>query len=301
MSNGRVLVTGRYGFTGRYVADALSAVGWQVWGASTHPTKETGAYDRFADLTDADSVSKLIDDVKPDAVVHLAGMAFVAHGETNDFYQVNLIGTRNLLDALARGGYGHKGVLLASSANIYGNAGSKFISENTLPDPANDYAVSKLAMEYMANLYHPKLPIIITRPFNYTGIGQDIKYLVPKIVSHFQKRKPYIELGNLDIERDLSDVRDVAHLYSALLECVDAPGKVFNICSGHSISLKEIVALCREITGHNIELIVNPAFVRYDEIKVLVGDASRLESLIGSPPRRPFKQTLEWMLNGHVG
>ena len=293
-------MTGRYGFTGRYVADALSAVGWQVWGASTHPTKETGANDRFADLTDAASVSKLVDDVKPDAVVHLAGMAFVAHGETNDFYQVNLIGTRNLLDALARGGYGRKGVLLASSANIYGNAGSKLISESAQPAPVNDYAVSKLAMEYMANLFRPKLPIIIARPFNYTGIGQDIKYLVPKIVSHFQKRKPYIELGNLDIERDLSDVRDVAHLYSALLECVDAPGKVFNICSGHALSLKDIVAMCRKITGHNIELVVNPAFVRYDEIKVLAGDASRLESLIGPPPRRPFEQTLEWMLNSQV-
>ena len=300
MSNGRVLVTGRYGFTGRYVADELSAVGWEVWGASTHPTKETGAYDRFADLTDADAVSKLVEDVKPDAVVHLAGMAFVAHGEANDFYQVNLIGTRNLLDALARGGYGRKGVLLPSTANIYGNAGGNLISENTQPAPANDYAVSKLAMEYMADLFRPKLPIIIARPFNYTGIGQDIKYLVPKIVSHFQKRKPYIELGNLDIERDLSDVRDVAHLYKALLECRDAPGKVVNICSGHSISLKDIVAMCRRITGHNIELIVNPAFVRYDEIKVLVGDTSRLDSLIGLPPRRPVEQTLEWMLRSRV-
>lgn len=293
-------MTGRYGFTGRYVADALSAVGWQVWGSSTHPTKETGTLDRFADLTNAVSVAKLIDDVKPDAVVHLAGMAFVAHGEPNDFYQVNLIGTRNLLDALSNGGYGRKGVLLASSANIYGNAGRNLVSESTPPAPANDYAVSKLAMEYMANLFRSKLPIIIARPFNYTGIGQDTKYLVPKIVSHFQKRDPYIELGNLDIERDLSDVRDVAEVYTALLESAGASGKVLNVCSGHTVALRDIIAMCRKITGHNIELVVNPDFVRYDEIKVLVGDTSRLETLIGRPPRRSFEQTLEWMLNSQV-
>ena len=103
--------------------------------------------------------------------------------------------------------------------------------------------------------------------------------MTPKIVSHFQKRKPYIELGSLDIERDLSDVRDVAHLYSALIKCVDAPGKVLNICSGRSISLKDIVGLCRKITGRNIDIIVNSAFVRHNEIKALVGDLPPRSSL----------------------
>lgn len=296
MSNGRVLVTGRHGFTGRYVATALASAGWQVWGGCSHPTEEMDSFDRVADLTDATSVAQLVDDVRPDAVVHLAGIAFVAHGSADDFYRVNLLGTRNLLDALARKGYGKNGVVLASSANVYGNARVSPISESTEPAPANDYAVSKLAMEHMARLFSNQLPIVIARPFNYTGVGQDPKFLVPKIVSHFRKRAPMIELGNLDVARDFSDVRDVAAVYAALLDGRQVSGETVNICSGRAIALGEIVDMCRSITGHAIEIAVNPAFVRADEIKTLNGDPSHLEKLVGELTRHRFEDTLKWML-----
>ncbi|MFD1193914.1 NAD-dependent epimerase/dehydratase family protein [Seohaeicola saemankumensis] len=298
MSKGRALVTGRYGFTGHYVAEALATAGWDVWGACSHPTEDMGPLDRVADLTDAVSVSQLVDDVRPDAVVHLAGIAFVGHGSVDDFYHVNLLGTRNLLEALSRGGHGQRGVVLASSANVYGNARQTPITEDTPASPANDYGVSKLAMEYASRLFADDLPIVITRPFNYTGVGQDPKFLVPKIVSHFRSRAAHIELGNLEVQRDLSDVRDVARVYSALLESRDAHGKILNVCSGQTLSLKDIVDMCCKITGHEIELVVNPAFVRYDEVKILKGDAARLEAIIGPLKLRPFEQTLEWMLSG---
>ena len=296
MAKGRVLVTGRHGFTGHYVAEALTAAGWEVWGGCSHPTEEMGSFDRVADLTDATSVAQLVDDVRPDAVVHLAGIAFVAHGSADDFYRVNLLGTRNLLDALARKGYGKNGVVLASSANVYGNARVSPISESTEPAPANDYAVSKLAMEHMARLFSNQLPIVIARPFNYTGVGQDPKFLVPKIVSHFRKRAPMIELGNLDVARDFSDVRDVAAVYAALLDGRQVSGETVNICSGRAIALGEIVDMCRSITGHAIEIAVNPAFVRADEIKTLNGDPSHLEKLVGELTRHRFEDTLKWML-----
>lgn len=297
MTKGRVLVTGRHGFTGHYVAEALSQAGWEVWGGCSHPTKDMGPFDRVADLTDTASVSEMVSDVRPDAVVHLAGVAFVGHGSVDDFYQVNLLGTRNLLDALSKGGYGKDGVVLASSANVYGNALASPVSENTVPAPANDYAVSKLAMEYVAKLFANQLPIVITRPFNYTGVGQDPKFLVPKIVSHFRQRAPQIELGNLDVARDFSDVRDVAAVYAALLEHQTA-GDTINICSGHAIALGDIVNMCREITGHSIEVAVNPAFVRANEIKTLHGDSSRIDRLLGSAQRHRFEDTLRWMLEG---
>ena len=296
MSKGRVLVTGRYGFTGHYVAEALAAAGWEVWGGCSHPTEDKSSFDRVADLTDATSVVRLIDDVRPDAVVHLAGIAFVAHGSVDDFYRVNLLGTRNLLDALTRGGYGKSGVVLASSANVYGNARISPIAESTLPAPANDYAVSKLAMEYVAKLFANQLPIAITRPFNYTGVGQDPKFLVPKIVSHFRKHAPRIELGNLDVARDFSDVRDVAAVYAALLDGRNVSGETVNICSGRAIALGDIIDMCRSITGHEIEVAVNPAFVRADEIKTLNGDPSRVEKLLGGVHRHQFEATLRWML-----
>ncbi|WP_171176782.1 NAD-dependent epimerase/dehydratase family protein [Ruegeria sp. HKCCA4633] len=296
MSNGRVLITGRHGFTGRYVATALASAGWQIWGGCSNPTEQMDSFDRVADLTDATSVARLVDEVRPDAVVHLAGIAFVGHGSPNDFYRVNLLGTRNLLDALVRNGCGKDGVVLASSANVYGNARVSPISENTASAPANDYAVSKLAMEQMARLFFNQLPIVIARPFNYTGVGQDPKFLVPKVVSHFRERAPLIELGNLDVARDFSDVRDVATVYAALLDGRKVSGETVNICSGRAIALGEVVDMCSSITGHTIEIAVNPAFVRADEIKTLNGDPSHLEKLVGGLTRHQFEKTLTWML-----
>lgn len=296
MAKGRVLVTGRYGFTGHYAAEALTQSGWDVWGGCSHPTKEMGALDRVADLTDATSVTHMVNDIRPDAVVHLAGIAFVGHGSVDDFYRVNLLGTRNLLDALSKGGHGQSGVVLASSANVYGNALQSPISETTPPAPANDYAVSKLAMEHVAKLFANQLPIAITRPFNYTGVGQDPKFLVPKIVSHFRQRAPQIELGNLDVARDFSDVRDVAAVYATLLDGRNIGGKTVNICSGRAIALGDIIDMCRSITGHNLEVSVNPAFVRADEIKTLNGDPALVEGLLGGLDRHRFESTLRWML-----
>jgi nucleoside-diphosphate-sugar epimerase len=296
MAKGRVLVTGRYGFTGQYVARALASAGWQVWGGCSRPTKEMGPFDRVADLTDHTSVTEMINDVRPDAVVHLAGIAFVGHGSVDDFYNVNLLGTRNLLDTLSKGGHGKSGVVLASSANVYGNSRESLISENTLVAPANDYAVSKLAMEYAARLFANQLPIAITRPFNYTGVGQGQQFLVPKIVAHFRDRAPKLELGNMDVARDFLDVRDVAAVYAALLDGRPISGETVNNCSGRAIALGDIISMCRAITGHDIEITVKPAFVRTNEVKCLLGDPSRVTTLLEGVERHNFDETLKWML-----
>lgn len=295
MAARRVLITGYTGFTGATWAAELRQAGWEVWGIGSGAPDQPDPTYRQVDLGDLLGLISALDDIRPEAVVHLAAVAFVAHGEAADFYRVNAIGTHNLLTALDKGGYGAQGVILASSANIYGNAKVSPIPETAEPAPENDYAVSKLSMEYMARLFAAKLPVTIARPFNYTGRGQELKYLVPKIVDHFKRRAPRIELGNLDVARDFSDVRDVALAYRALLDAAPQPGAV-NICSGRATSLFELIEMCRDITGHDIEVVVNPAFQRANEIKMLCGSRDSLDALTGAQPRHELRDTLHWML-----
>jgi nucleoside-diphosphate-sugar epimerase len=151
--------------------------------------------------------------------------------------------------------------------------------------------MSKLAMEHMAKLWFDKFPIIITRPFNYTGPNQEAHFLVPKIVSHFKQGSAGIELGNLDVSRDFSDVRYVAKVYVDLLGS-DARSEMVNICSGEGTALKDIISTMEDIAGYQIEVTVNPDFVRNDEIKVLIGSDKRLKSMISLPEKIAIKQTL---------
>jgi nucleoside-diphosphate-sugar epimerase len=232
---------------------------------------------------------------RPHFVVHLAGIAFVAHGQPKAFYDINLLGTRNLLEALEPIADSLECVLLASSANVYGNLQPGLLSESNPVNPANDYAVSKLAMEYMARLWIPKLPVAIARPFNYTGVGQSESFLIPKIVTHFVHRKHRIELGNMDVWREFNDVRDVVHAYRMLLEARPV-GQVVNVCSSNLVSLRDALALASELTGHAIEANVNPALVRENEVLRLGGDSTLLKSFVPDWHPRPLRETLAWML-----
>lgn len=296
----KILVTGANGFTGRYLAAELQRAGYEVHGLVHKPIasgKVAGVSAlHVADLSDAAGLAAVVNEVQPDKVVHLAAIAFVAHGDIEAIYRTNLVGTRHLLEALAQSKAPLDAVLLASSANVYGNSVGGVLDENTPPAPANDYAVSKLAMEYAARLYAGRLPLIMVRPFNYTGVGQAESFLIPKIVNHVRRRAPLIELGNLDVARDFSDVRNVVQLYRRLLEAPAAVGQTFNVCSGQAWSLNDVLTMVREISGHDFEVRVNPAFVRQNEVKTLVGSRAKLDAVVGEVPEIALRDTLRWML-----
>ena len=290
----RALVTGINGFSGVYVAAELRRAGYQVFGIVG--AGKVAGQDEFAlDLCDAEAVAAVVAQVLPDVVVHLAAISFVAHADTDRIYRVNIGGTRNLLAALAAAPHRCSKVLLASSANVYGNADVGLIEETQPAAPANDYAVSKLAMEYMARLWADRLPIVIVRPFNYTGRGQDERFLLPKMVDHFRRRASVIELGQLAIARDFSDVRTVAAVYRRLLDG-GQPGATYNICSGQSVSLQEVLDLLADICGYQIEVRVNPAFVRANDVLTLAGNNARLCAAIGPIDSIPLAATLRWMV-----
>lgn len=296
----RALITGVEGFTGYYVSNELRSYGYEVFGIGHHGlgSVKPGAFQ--VDICDLPALRRVVEEVQPDVVVHLAAISFVAYGEADSIYRVNVLGTRNLLEALASLPRIPRAVLLASSANVYGNASVELIDESVIVAPANDYAVSKLAMEYVAKLWMDRLPIVVTRPFNYTGVGQAHHFLIPKIVGHFQRRAPVIELGNLDVERDFSDVRWVAQTYIRLLDVVPA-GQVVNVGSGRVVSLRDILSMMSQISGYDIEVRVNPAFVRANEVRRLQGDMSRLKRLIGDYSSIPLMETLLWMFRNSSG
>lgn len=280
-------MTGRSGFTGHYVEAALKAAGYLVYDAENSGLT--------FDLTQAASVEAVLTQVRPDYVIHLAALSFVAHKDAAAFYAVNTVGTTNLLDGILSTGLKPRRVVIASSANVYGNATVEPITESTPPAPVNHYAASKVAMESMVRTYAERLSIVMTRPFNYTGVGQTASFLVPKMVAHFAERRPIIELGNLDVVRDFSDVRTVAQAYVRLLEA-DVPGGVTNLCSGVGRSLRWILEQLSAISGQKLEIRVNPEFVRASEVHRLVGSSSTMEAALGPLPFRDFRDTLAWML-----
>jgi nucleoside-diphosphate-sugar epimerase len=139
------------------------------------------------------------------------------------------------------------------------------------------------------------LSITLARPFNYTGAGQSLDFLLPKIVDHFKRRAPVLELGNLNVVRDFSDVRSVVRDYRSLLEAAHT-GEAYNVCSGHGHSLLEVLDIMRELTDHHPEIRVNPAFVRSNEVHRLIGSRAKLDAAIDKTPTIALRDTLQWML-----
>lgn len=280
----RILLTGHRGFTGRYVATELECAGFDVHGLAEGDTP--------VDLLDREAVGRIVEATRPEVVVHLAAIAFVAHDDVDAIYRTNVVGTRNLLASLADRDDVPRHVIVASSANVYGNA-QGCMAEDTPADPRNDYAVSKLAMEYMARTWMSRLPITVVRPFNYTGAGQSTRFLIPKIVDHYRRGASTIELGNVDIWRDFSDVRDIALAYTRL--ATGAPHDVLNFCSGREVSLREVLAMMEAISGRTIDVTVRQDLVRANEIRQLRGDATRMDAALGITQRIPLESTLRWM------
>jgi nucleoside-diphosphate-sugar epimerase len=275
------------------MATELEQNGYEVWGIGSATPNEPRTLQ--ADLTDTASLLAAVQAIQPQYVIHLAGIAFVGHGQPKAFYDINLVGTRNLLEALAPIANKLKCVLLASSANVYGNLQGGLLSEANPTNPANDYAVSKLAMEYMAKLWAPRIPVVNARPFNYTGVGQSDSFLIPKIVAHFVHKRDTIELGNMDVWREFNDVRDVVHAYRKLIEAAPV-GQTVNVCSSNLVSLRDALALASELTGHQLNVSINSAFVRANEVLKLGGDTTLLNTFVPDWQPRPLRETLAWMI-----
>lgn len=268
MKNQTILITGAKGFTGQYLTKAAQKVGLNVVAMQSN-------------LNDEVSLEKEVLAAKPDYVAHLAGISFVPSKDHEAFYRVHALGTSNLLQALTKLQIAPKKILLASSATVYGNSTNHLSVEDQALAPIDHYAISKVAMEEMAKTYFNRLPIVIARPFNYTGAGQKGNFLIPKLVDHFVQKKPFIELGNLNIEREFNDVDMICDVYLSLLELGKA-NEIYNVCSGQARSLQFVLDTLKNITGHDLEIRVNPDFVRSSEIIRMIGNPKKMMQLLNN-------------------
>jgi len=281
---GKVWLLGAEGFTGQYLIPMLQAKGYIV---------ET----EKVDITDIDKVESAILKIQPAYIINLAGISFVPDGKGAEIYGINTFGPQNILNACLKLDTPPEKIILASSSHIYGEQQAEIIDENCLANPINHYGCSKWAMEQIARTYSDKLNILITRPFNYTGIGQAEYFLIPKIVSHIKKKEKMISLGNLDVWRDFSDVRWVARAYSELL-AIKSEQNTFNLCSSQLTSLREILEMVQQESSYEIEVQVNPQFIRKTDIKRQKGSNQRLLSEFKEIPKpKDIKETLRWMLS----
>ncbi len=284
----RVFITGIEGFTGRALESYLLQNAYSVCGSSLDGKNTTYQMD----ITNIDSVRDVLNDYKPDYIIHLAAISFVAHSDNEAFYRVNTIGSENILKVAKE--ISVKKLILASSAAVYGRREEAVLNESLCPTPSNHYGNSKYAMERVASNYFDESNIIITRPFNYTGIGQSDNFLIPKIVKHYAEGKRVIELGNIDVIREFNDIDFVCSVYEKLINC-NCNSVTVNICSGRGVALIEIIKIMNNIAGYEIEVKTNPKFVRKDEIKKVVGSAEKLKSLIGNFKLKALEDMLKEM------
>ena len=270
----KVLITGAQGFTGKYLIPYLQKRGFEVFSFE-------------GEITSNETVYENLRNCHVDAIVHLAALSFVEENPY-ELYRVNLLGTQNLLRAAIDNKV--KKFIFASSATVYGRQDQHILSEDLCPNPQNHYAISKFGAEQLIRSQN-EIDYVIVRPFNYTGVGQSLKFVVPKIVSHFKRKAQTIELGNIEAIREFNSVLFVCEAYTRILE-KNIKNETLNIASSRGASLKEIIELLEEISAHHIEVVQNPKFMRSNDIPILIGDKRKMVDLLGEMQQESLYELL---------
>ncbi|MGA0133285.1 MAG: NAD-dependent epimerase/dehydratase family protein [Opitutales bacterium] len=283
------LVTGASGFTGRHLVRTLRSRGDRVTCVGRAPDN-----DQQCDLADGVRLAEVVRSARPDRVIHLAGVSRAESDDPDGLNRINVAGAEALLRACAQLA-SPPAVALASTSNVYGiHPGA--VSETTRTEPVSDYGRSKLDMEAAALRWSDRLPILVARPFNYTGPGQTEAFLVAKIAAHFRLRAGSITLGDTSVVRDFSDVEDVVDDYIFLMDRGFAAFEVVNFCTGLGVTVAAVIQAFAELTGHRVEVLRSETLIRRNEIPVLVGDPTKLIRLSGRAHCRPLAATLATML-----
>ncbi|HTX17204.1 MAG TPA: GDP-mannose 4,6-dehydratase [Bacteroidota bacterium] len=310
----KVLITGIGGFAGSHLVDLIrGTTSHEVFGILRDGEKRDniavhepslGLYE--CDIADFQPVFKVMKEVKPDIVFHLAGQPFVPSSfeHTADTFKVNVIGSINILESVKAAEISPR-IVVVTSGEVYGETeGLPAVhTEQSVPRPVNPYAASKTSIDYIAQTYKTfeGMDIVIARPFNHTGPRQRPSFICPSLARQIaqiraHKAEPVLRLGNVKPRRDFTDVRDVARAYLLLGTIPNKEHFIYNVCSGHVYSIEQIIGLFERISGLKFRIEVDSRRLRGYDIQLLAGDNSLLRTMCGWVPQIPLEQTLREML-----
>ncbi len=301
-----ILITGATGFVGPYLLRALSTLKVPIYATYLISEGRKTALlpnDRwiFCDLTNRPAVFDLIRKIRPSFIYHLAGISFVPAAESNrrKALEVNLGGTLNLLEAVAESGISPRLVLI-SSGEVYGRYREDLgpFREEFPLQPANFYAATKAAAEKLAWPFHQRgeLSLTIFRPFNHIGPGQAPTFVVSDFARQVARialslSEPKVFVGDIDVFRDFTDVRDIVRGYRKSYESF-APGGVYNLASGRAVSVREVLETLISFCNRPVQIVRDPSRYRKAEVKRVEISIERFRAATGWAPHIPLKQTL---------
>lgn len=309
----KAFITGITGFAGSHLAELLLQENVEVHGIQRWRSKNdniTHILDKIhfheADLLDAHSLYKVIDEVRPNYVFHLAAQSYVqsSWASPSNTLEVNIIGTVNLFEAVRKSELDIP-IQIACSSEEYGKVLSDElpINESNPLRPLSPYAVSKLAMDYLGYQYFESydMKIIRTRGFNHTGPRRGDVFAestFAKQIAEIEKGKkdPVVYVGNLDAIRDYTDVRDMVRAYYLAVKKCKA-GEVYNIATGTGWKIKDVLSLLLSMSSAKIKIVQDKERMRLSDVEVLIGDATKFRKTTGWKQEIPFGKTMRDLLN----
>ena len=251
------------------------------------------------DIRNAADVQQAVREISPDQIYHLAGVSAVdvSWKTPRLTFEVNVLGTYNLFEA-GMSLPSPPRILNVSTSQVYA-ASNEILTETSQLGPDNPYAASKAMAELLQVQYRKSMDggIVTARSFNHTGPGQTTNFVLPSIAKQFAEmeaglRAPSLTVGNIEVKRDFTDVRDVVRAYSALMEKGRA-GEVYNVCSGSAVRLVDCIRKFESIAGFSIQINTDPERVRSNEVSQIRGDCTKIRSETGWCPQIPLEKTIQ--------
>ena len=301
----KVLIFGASGFVGSYLSQEFIDNGYKVVGTDkvNGPMLPTEVEFYETDLMKNSDVENLINNVAPDIIVNLAAISSVGASWNipQTTVQINVVGALNIMEA-ARKSEKKPKILFVGSSEEY-VISNTLIDERTELNASNPYGISKVTQEQFAKLYRDQygLKVYCVRPFNHTGVGQRESFVLPnfcKQVAEIEKsgKSGVIKVGNLQVKRDFSHVKDIVRAYRMIVES-DNCEQIYNVGSGEAHSLEDMLTYIIGLSNHNIEIEVDQSRIRPTDQPVICCDYSLIQKELGWEPKYNIFDALREMFD----